>query len=252
MADIKFYANENSIAGGDDSSLIAHTAGSGLGFFGDGFGISVAVGQYQGTTFVTNGDGTTSGIRCKNTKWETNASHPNSGVVANGTSVTTGLSGMPNYYAPLRVTFTHDDQVRVQNCKLRIFDRNDISKQASGVTTKVFECRHPHPVEGHAIAAAGTGTLTHRAVSNFQWAEYDPTEAMTDLAFTASPGMSGLNTAAGETLPATAADGNKNWVYNEGAAHKSTRHDWYVAMSASPDSIGSKTKYGLYFTLEYL
>jgi hypothetical protein len=30
------------------------------------------------------------------------------------------------------------------------------------------------------------------------------------------------------------------------------RHDWYVALSAEPNTIGSKTQYGLYFTLEYL
>jgi hypothetical protein len=31
-----------------------------------------------------------------------------------------------------------------------------------------------------------------------------------------------------------------------------TQHDWYLAISASPDSIGSKTQYGLYVELEYL
>ena len=30
------------------------------------------------------------------------------------------------------------------------------------------------------------------------------------------------------------------------------RHDWYIAISASPREIGSKTQYGLYFSLEYL
>ena len=38
MAEIKFYANETSIAGGADSTLIDHTSGSGMGFFGGGFG----------------------------------------------------------------------------------------------------------------------------------------------------------------------------------------------------------------------
>lgn len=251
MAEIKFLANETGAGGTTSANLIAHTQGSGLGFFGGGFGISVAVGQYQDTTYVTNGEGTTSGIRAKNTKWVTFASAPNSGVSANG-GTAIGLSGMPNYYAPLNVRFEHTDAVKVQNCKLRIFDRSDISKQASGVTTKVFECRHPHPVEGHGITAAGTGTLSHRAQSNFQWTEYDPAETMSDLLFTASPGVSGLNTEATETLPALAADGNRNWLTNEGPSHSAKIHDWYVALSASPDSIGSKTKYGLYFTLEYL
>lgn len=243
MAEIKFYANETSIAGGGASTEIKHTSGSGLGFFGGGFGISVPVGQFQDTTFVTNGDGTASGIRCKNTKY-TSAS----GVSANGANAI-GLSGMPNYYAPLNIRFTHTEPVRVQNCKLRIFDRNDISKQASGVTTKVYECRHPHPVEAHN---GQSGTLAFRGVTGFGWSEFDPTEAQFDLSFTPSPGMSGLNTSAAETLPSGLADGTINWLTNQGVAHESARHDWYVALSASPDSIGSKTQYGLYFTLEYL
>ncbi len=243
MADIKFYANETSIAGGADATEIKHTSGSGLGFFGGGFGISVPVGQYQDSTFVTNGDGTSSGIRVKNTKWSSA-----SGASPNGGSEV-GLSGVPNYYAPLNVRFTHTEAVRVQNCKLRIFDRNDISKQASGVTTKVFETRHPHPIESHN---AMSGSLALRGITGYAWTEFDPTESMSDLDFTPSPGMSGLNTSAADTLPSGLSDGTINWLTNEGTAHQTTRHDWYVAMSASPDSIGSKTQYGLYFTLEYL
>lgn len=250
MAEIKFYGNENSIAGGDDATVIQHAAGSGLGFFGGGFGISVAVGSYQDTTFVTNSDGTSSGIRVKNTKWDSTSK--NSGSIANAVSV--GLSGLPNYYAPLNVRFTHTEAVKTQSCKLRIFDRNDISKQASGVTTKVFEVRHPHPQPTHAIGSfAGSGTLSHRAVgkTDYQWTEFDPTETMADMLFTSSPGISGLNTVAGDVLPTGDSTG-RNWLTAEGAAHQSVQHDWYVAISASPDSIGSKTMYGLYFTLEYL
>ena len=248
MAEIKFYANETSITEPEHTTLIEHTASSGIGFFGGSFGISVPVGQYQNTTYVTNGDGTASGIRLKNTKYVANTTIPNSGVSSNGGSMI-GLSGMPNYYAPLNIRFTHNEKVRVQNCKMGIFDRNDISKPASGVTTKIFECRHPQPNEAHN---GQSGTLAFRGIANYGWTEFDPTEAQFDLDFTASPGMSGLNTSAAETLPSGLADGSINWLTNEGAAHESTRHDWFVAMSASPDSIGSKTQYGLYFTLEYL
>lgn len=248
MAEITFHANQNGMASSDDATLIEHAGGSGLGFFGGGFGISVPVGQYQDTSYVTNGDGTASGVRVNNTKWASSNVIPNSGVSANG-GATIGLSGMPNYYAPLRISFSHSEAVKVQNCKLRIFDRNDISKPASGVTTKVFECRHPQPNEAHN---GQSGTLAFRGVSNFAWSEFDPAEAQFDLDFTPSPGMSGLNTSAAETLPSGLADGSINWLTNQGAAHESLRHDWYVAMSASPDSIGSKTQYGLYFTLEYL
>jgi hypothetical protein len=47
-----------------------------------------------------------------------------------------------------------------------------------------------------------------------------------------SPGMSGLRPSGADTV--------------------STQHDWYVGISAMPDSVGSKTQYGLYTSLEYL
>jgi hypothetical protein len=243
MAAITFHINNFGAASSmSDPTLISHGVGSGLGFYGGGFGISVPVAQYQDTTYVTNANGTASGIRGNNTKY-TSAS----GLSFNG-ATTIGSSGAPNYYAPLRVRFNHSEAVRVQNCKLRVFDRNDISRQASGVTTQVYEVRHPHPTEGES---ATYGPLDHRGIATHGWYEYDPVDSMTDMDLTASPGVSGLNTVAGETLPS--GDGTyHNWITNEGAAHQSVDHDWYLALSASPDSIGSKTDYGLYMTLEYL
>jgi len=259
MATITFHANghraQYSSAFNTDPSLIQHTAGSGVGFYGAGFGLSVPVSQYQDSSYVTNGDGTSSGVKLNNTKFVSV-----SGLKANGTSVTGETSGVPNWYAPLNVRFEHTEAVATQNCKLRIFDRNSIGNHASGVTTKALEIRHPHPTEGHSIAGgAGSGSLAHRGINNFGWFEYDPGDGGTppDMTLTASPGMSGLNTVDGDPLPSAnivggGADGYVNWLSKEGAAHRATRHDWYLALSASPQSIGSKTDYGLYFTMEYL
>ncbi len=243
MATITFHANAFAAASSNDGTLIEHTAGSGLGFYGDGFGLSVPVGQYQDNTYISNSNGTASGIKVGNTKYMSV-----SGASHNG-GTTLDNEAMPNYYAPLNVRFSHSEGVRVQNCKLRIFDRNDIANQASGVTTQVYEIRHPHPVE---VNNEGSGALTLRGRSTHDWEEFDPELDQLDMDFTSSPGISGLNTSAGDTLPAEASDGFLNWNTNEGAAHKAERHDWYIALSASPDSIGSKTDYGLYFTLEYL
>tara|TARA_Y100001963_G_C6660784_1_gene390331 strand:+ start:26 stop:793 length:768 start_codon:yes stop_codon:yes gene_type:complete len=254
MAAITFHANNFtnksavSTAFDDDPSLIGHAEGSGIGFFGGGFGVSVPVGSFQDTSFVTNGDGTTSGVKLNNTKWTAI-----SGVQHNSASVTDNTSGIPNWYAPLNVRFTHTEDVAVKNCKLRIFDRSNIENHAVGVTTQVFEVRHPHPIERHDVVNS-SGSLNYRAYDDaqgFRWHEFDPEDSMFDVNFTASPGMSGLNTNAGEPMNATSADGYKNYLTKEGAAHRAGRHDWYVALSASPDSIGSKTSYGLYFTLEY-
>jgi len=242
MASITFNINNFGAASTGNPTLISHGVGSGLGFYGGGFGISVPVGSYQDTTYVTNANGTSSGVKGSNTKYTSV-----SGLSHNG-STAINNSGTPNYYAPLRVRFEHSTAVRVQNCKLRIFDRNDIAQQASGVTTKVYEVRHPHPTEGES---ATYGALDHRGIATHGWYEYDPAESMTDMDLTASPGVSGLNTVAGETLPT--GDGSYyNWLTNEGSAHESKWHDWYMAISASPDSIGSKTNYAMYFTCEYL
>ena len=248
MAEITFHANVLApLSILPESTLISHTEGSGLGFFGGGFGLSVPVDQYQDSTFVTNANGTSSGISVGNTKYLSI-----SGIARNA-DVDIGTSGCPNYYAPLNIRFSHASGVRVQNCKLRIFDRNDITKHASGVTTQVLEVRHPHPIAGHN---AGSGSLAFRGSENYSWHEFDPTEGTistdTEVTFTSCPGVSGTNTSAADTLPQIAADNYYNWISNSGAALSDYRHDWYVALSASPDSIGSKTNYGLYFTLEYL
>jgi hypothetical protein len=238
MAEIKFYANLELIDGSPagDPSLINHGAGSGLGFYGIGFGISVPVGQYQDSTFITDSAGTVQGSKLNNTKWAdvSGVSHNSNGRLDN--------QEMPNYYAPLNIRFTHTEDVRVQNCKLRIFDRKDISKQASGVTTQVYEIRNPGNTESIA------SSLTMRGEDNHGWKEYDSTlgdAGMFDTNFSNSPGVSGTN-----SYPS---DSGKPYLLTvDGNSHESSRHDWYVALSASPQGIGSKTDFGLYFTCEYL
>ena len=219
MADLKFYANTENLSYGAAASLIDHGAGSGLGFYGAGFGISVPVDQKQDSTFITNSAGTDQGTKLNKIDNE----------------------NMPNHYAPLNIRFSHTEAVKVQNCKLRIFDRNDINKHASGVTTYVYEVRNPGNSEGSATA------LTLRGESNHAWNEYDPEDGGTppDTSFSNSPGVSGSNSVVSDS-------GNAYVLSTSGASHVSTRHDWYVALSAMPDSIGSKTDYGLYFTCEYL
>lgn len=251
MAAITFHINNLSAvtasnltdAQTTEATLIDHSAGSGLGFYGGGFGISVPVGGFQDTTFVTSADGTTEAVQCKNTKYTAI-----SGLTVDGVAL--GTSGTPNYKAPLNIRFTHDSAVSVQNCKLRIFDRDQIANHAEEVITQVYELRHPNPVNGVDLSI-NKGFLAHRGSDNHSWTRYDSAFAMTDLGLTSSPGTSGLNTTSIDPIAAT--DGTYvNHTHKEGTAHQATRHDWYVGLSASPTTIGSKTKYGLYFTLEYI
>ena len=248
MAEITFHINNHDAASVADPTLIDHGAGKGLGFYGNGFGISVPVGIYQTQTYVTDALGTEEGVRGNNTKY-----FSMSGLSFNeGGPI--GTSGVPNFYAPLRIRFSHDEVVSTQNCKLRIFDRNDIEKQASGVTTQVYEVRHPYPVAGEDANMWG---LTHRGTDvvgqGHAWQEFMPYASMSDMVLTSSPGESGLNTISTDPASTKGPDTvSYNWKTKEGIAHESLNHDWYIALSASPDGIGSKTSYGLYMTLEYL
>lgn len=193
---------------------IHNLAGSGLGFFGStGFGYSVAVGAYQGSTFICNGNGTIQGPSVDNTTW----AHPNSGIV-NGAGPY-NLTHIPNYLATLNIRFTNGTAVRTQNAKLRIYDRSNINNNPSGVTCKVAELIHPNT----SVAAGGSGSTSWQT----------PTGSSVILTMTAiSPGTSGLSP--------------------NGPSTSDTQHDWYGAITVSPDSIGSKTNFGLYFELEYL
>ena len=254
MATITFHANNSDIfAYGtlNPPDLIEHTSGSGLGFFGGGFGISVPVGSYHTSTYVTNANGTASGIRCSNLKYDDSSPFYNSGVQIQGNAIV-GTSGVPNVAAPLNIRFEHDEGVRVQNCKLRIFDRSDIANHASGVVTQVYEVRHPNPLEGVDFGT-NNGPLRHRGVPDeHEWVQFDAEgDSMADMILTPGPGPSGLNTSADEIL-ATGDGTFTNWISDSGSACRSTRHDWYIGISASPGGIGSKTDFGLYFTLEYL
>lgn len=203
MADLSFFADDNGVK---------NLSGSGLGFFGSSFGQSVEVGEYQDSTYITNGNGTTEGPQVNNVKW----THPGSGSINGLSSVK--LTEITNKLAPLNIRFTHSSEVRTQNAKLRIFDRSNINNPASGVTTKVAEIIHPDPVQNDN----GSGDSTWET----------PAGSGTVMDLVASPGMSGLRP--------------------NGVSTTADRHDWYVAISASPDSIGSKSLYAAYVELEYL
>lgn len=190
--------------------------GSGLGFYGGGFGQSVDVGSYQSTTFITNSAGTAQGAQANNIKYVNTAS----GIIGSATSGV-WLTQIPNYLATLRVQFSHSSAVKCQNVVARIYDRSNINNPASGVTTKVAEIIHPDTVQNNN----GSGDTT--------W--LTPAGSAVTISLAPSPGISGLY--AGNGSNSTRSD---------------TLHDWYIALSASPDSIGSKSQYGFYISLEYL
>lgn len=204
-AAINFYAGEN--------FGIDNLAGSGLGFFGSaGFGASVQVGEFNDSTFITDGNGTNEGPQVDNTKW----AHPSSGTV-NGAGPY-ALTSIPNYLSTLKIQFTNDTAVTTQNAELRIYDRSNVNNDPSGVTTYVAEIIHPTA----SIGAGGSGDSS--------WIQAHGSGVTVD--FVDSPGESGLSP--------------------NGTSTSDTKHDWYTVITASPDSIGSKTQFGAYFSVEYL
>lgn len=230
MPDIKFYAN---IKTTNENALIDHTAGSGVGFYGSSFGASVPIGTVQTTTFVTNSTGTSQAAQLNNTAWST------SSTVSVNSASAINVRNLPNYLCPLNIRFTSDVPYKVQNCKLRIFDRNNIDNHATGVSTYVYESRHPSTDQTKT-------NLAFRGRLDNSWVEFTSGVAMADMAFTNSPGISGTNTSSSDT------DTSLGYLTTEGSEHTSTTHDWYVALSSEPITVGSKTQYGLYFTVEYL
>lgn len=234
-ASIEFYAN---IQGSNAGELINNGAGSGLGFYGNAFGVSVPVGSQQTTTFVTNATGTDEGSQLNNTAQADSTPGQNPGRVSVNTNAAVDVSKLPNYLCPLNIRFTNDDAVRVQNCKVRVFDRNNIDNNASGVATYVYEARHPSTDQN-------VTQLAYRGRTGNEWVEFEEGLPMSDMVFTPSPGISGTNSL-GETDP------NVGYLTNDGSSHESQRHDWYCALSSEPTTIGSKTQYALYFSCEYL
>ncbi len=199
------------------SLTIQDLAGSGLGYFGDaGFGASIPVGSWQGRTFVTNGNGTTQGPECSNIKY-LNAGSGIVGQAGSGIAV----SCIPNYQATGNVRFTYDTAVRTQNAKMYLYDRVSINNPPSGVTVRVAQLIHPDTNQSNN----GSGDTIWRS----------PAGTGVTVPFAPSPGVSGLYAGNGA---------NGAWTDRQ--------HDWYFAMSCSPDSIGAKTQFGAYFAVEYL
>ena len=211
MATISFYTG----AGG--FTHINNLSGSGLGFFGaGGFGTSVEVGAWQGTTYITDSNGTISGGSTENTTYYSAESGINNEI---SPTVPHNIRGIPNRLATLNIRFEHDSAVKIQNAKLRIFDRSNVNNAASGVVTKVAQLIHVADTES---VSDGLGDAS--------WNTPAGSAVIMDLV--GSPGISGIEETDTE--------------------HTDTRHDYYVAISASPNSIGAKTLYGLYVELEYL
>ncbi len=186
---------------------------SGIAFMGAAFGDSVPVGEYQTTSWISDGNGLTNGGQINNVKYL----NPASGILNSATSGV-GLLSMPNYLATCIIEFNHTSPVRLQNTKLYIYDRASINNPPSGVLCKVAEIIHPNISQ---VGATGSGSPLWLTPAGSSYMNLTP-----------SPGRSGF--------------------YINGPMTTDVYHTHYVNLTASPTSIGSKTQFGLYVETEYL
>jgi hypothetical protein len=187
--------------------------GSGIGFYGDsGFGYSVAVGSYQGRSFITDSTGTSQGPEVDNCKYLNT-----SGVIVGQTGSGIHLLALPNYLSTVNIRFTNSPAVKTQNVKAYGYDRSNKNNDPSGVTLQIAEIIHPNNNQSMTGSGSTVWNNTHGSGSI--------------LTLSSGPGTSGLSP--------------------NGTNTTDIQHDWYLAMSATPTSVGAKT-FGLYVELEYL
>lgn len=199
---------------GGENFALENLGGSGLGFFGDGgFGFAISVGSYQGRTFITNSNGSVEGPEVDNLKYESTTT-----AIIGQSGPGIALNRVPNYLATVNIRFTHSSAVQTQNALFYGHDRSSKTNLPSGVTYKAFEIIHPE----YAQTATGSGDTTWHTLSS----------GTNSMALAASPGTSGLS----PNGPSTSDD----------------RHDWYVGISLSPESVGAKSQIGMFVELEYL
>ncbi len=136
----------------------------------------------------------------------------NSGTVD---SVIYNLKDIPNYKATLNIRLEHGSAISTQNGRVYIYDRYSKVNPASGLTCKIAQIDHTGTVNTGLVGVGSTSWTTAAGTSSY-------------LTLSNTPGISG---------------------YGGGAQ---VQHDWYLAISASPTSIGAKTQFGLMFEVEYL
>ena len=139
MPDIRFQVLGD--ADGTPGTNLDTLSGSGLAFFGATAGSSVQIGEYQSTTYVANGDASEYSDASSNVKYVSDT-YPSGACTLEavpGSPYETGLTGIRTMYGSLGIEFGHTSAVNIQNCQLRIYDRNNINYPASGVNTKVAE-----------------------------------------------------------------------------------------------------------------
>lgn len=197
---------------------VSDLAGFALGAYGASYGSPVEVGQYQSNTYITNSAGTLVGAtKVDNCKFI----DANTVEIAGGEQIL--LRRLPNYLSTFEVRLTNATPVKTQNPRLRIFDRINQDSPAPNVTTKAAVIVHPWNTQ----TPDGSGSLT--------WSTINGSGSVLDIGAISvsaiSPGVNGASP--------------------NGPNTSSTTHQWYIAMSWMPQTVGSKT-FAAAFSVEFI
>lgn len=187
-------------------------ANEAIGFFSNGFGEPIAINQFNLRTFITNTSGTANIVEGKNCRPTVGLSGVITGQVGSGIS----LLNLPNYQATMNIRLTNDTAISVQDARLYVHSSNGIDDPPSGINVHTAEIVHPSTSQEVTGIGDSVWLLTGGSGSV--------------LGLVNSPGISGL-------------------VPND--LNQSTRHDWFVAFSVSPQTPNPKS-FHFTFACEYL
>jgi hypothetical protein len=190
-----------------------------MGFYGnDGIGSPIVVGGFNGRTFVTDPSGTIHGFEANNNKRISS-----SGLIYGQIGSGINLLQLPNTLATLNLRFSHTSSVSTQSAAFYVYDGTlsdgvpNKNNDPSGLTAWCAEVRK---TDNKQDVSNGLGDSTWQDI-----------HGSTSLSLISSPGTSGLRP--------------------DGSFTVDTRHDWYIAMSVSPDEFGDKV-FGILMEVEFL
>lgn len=195
-----------------ENFTISNLSGSGIGWYGNG-GFGTSVAT---SAYPDSAYITDSTGTVQGAQIDNNKYVSTSGVSLGGGSGIL-LTSLPNYQSTLNIRFTGDTPIKTQNVRLYFYDRTSENNSPSGVVVKA--CEIIHPGETQINTGSGSALWLTPAGSSY-------------ISLTSSPGTSGFRPNGPDT--------------------SDTNHDWFLAISPSPTSAGSKDKFGLLVKLEYV
>lgn len=190
-------------------------SGSGISLFGDSWGRSIIVGNWNARTFISDSAGGNQGGEANNVQYAASGT-----AILGSVGSGIGLQYVPNSQATLEIRTESDTPIQITSATLYGYDRSSINNAPSGVSCKSFEIIHP--AVSQAVQGSGDTVWTTLLGSG------------STLSLAPSPGSGGLY----------AGNGSNSTV-------SSRSHSHFIGISASPSTVGAKLA-ALYVAIEFV